>query len=200
MAFYGGNYALNQKHSLSLNGLFTHTLFDPSNKNDMTVPTSFFEAVKGNPNLAPVKVLGNTLSYNGQIGKSKISLSYDNNIYFDNDLHQYTADNQTIFDTRINDGTFYGNMLTVTYAYSAFSDKLRLSLTAIEEYNMLRGDEYDMERNIFRIKASVTDLMGDWMLKMNYRSSYTLLDIREPYLIRRRPVYELTIPENRCHI
>ena len=52
-------------------------------------------------------------------------------------------------------------MLTVTYAYSAFSDKLRLSLTAIEEYNMLRGDEYDMERNIFRIKASVTDLMGD---------------------------------------
>ena len=200
MAFYGGNYALNQQHSLSLNGLFTHTLFDPPNKNDMTVPTSFFEAVKGNPNLAPVKVLGNTLSYNGQIGKSKISLSYDNNIYFDNDLHQYTADNQTIFDTRINDGTFYGNMLTVTYAYSAFSDKLRLSLTAIEEYNMLRGDEYDMERNIFRIKASVTDLMGDWMLKMNYRSSYTLLDIREPYLIRRRPVYELTIPEKRCHI
>lgn len=196
VAFYGGNYALSQKHSLSLNGLFTHTLFDPSNKNDMTVPTSFFEAVKGNSNLAPLKVLGNTLSYNGQIGKSKISLSYDNNIYFDNILHQYTADNQTIFDTRINDGTFYGNMLTVTYAYSAFSDKLRLSLTAIEEYNMLRGDEYDTSKNIFRMKASVTYLTGEWMLKMNYRSPYTSLDIREPYLIRRRPVYELQVSWN----
>lgn len=196
VAFYGGNYALNQKHSLSLNGLFTHTLFDPSDKNDMTVPTSFFEAVKGNPNLAPLKVLGNTLSYNGQIGKSKISLSYDNNIYFDNILHQYTADNQTIFDTRINDGTFYGNMLTATYAYSVFSDKLRLSLTAIEEYNMLRGDEYDTSKNIFRMKASVTYLTGDWMLKMNYRSPYTSLDIREPYLIHRRPVYELQVSWN----
>ncbi|MBP3850632.1 MAG: hypothetical protein J6E43_07425 [Prevotella sp.] len=196
VAFYGGNYTLNQKHSLSLNGLFTHTLFDPSNKNNMTVPTSFFEAVKGNPDLAPLKVLGNTLSYNGQIGKSKISLSYDNSIYFDNILHQYTADDQTIFDTRINDGNFYGNMLTATYAYSAFSDKLRLSLTAIEEYNMLRGDEYDMERNIFRVKASVTYLTGDWMLKMNYRSPYTSLDIREPCLIRRRPVYELLVSWN----
>ena len=196
VAFYGGNYTLNQKHSLSLNGLFTHTLFDPSNKNNMTVPTSFFEAVKGNPDLAPLKVLGNTLSYNGQIGKSKISLSYDNSIYFDNILHQYTADDQTIFDTRINDGNFYGNMLTATYAYSAFSDKLRLSLTAIEEYNILRGDEYDMERNIFRVKASVTYLTGDWMLKMNYRSPYTSLDIREPCLIRRRPVYELLVSWN----
>ena len=44
----------------------------------MTVPTSFFEAVKGNPNLAPVKVLGNTLSYNGQIGKSEIMNVTDN--------------------------------------------------------------------------------------------------------------------------
>ena len=193
VAFYGGNYALNQKHSLSLNGLFTHTLFDPSNKNAMTIPTSFFEAVKGNPDLAPLKVLGNTLSYNGQIGKSKISLSYDNNIYFDNILHHYTADHQTIFDTRINDGTFYGNMFSATYAYSAFSDKFRLSLTAIEEYNMLRGDVYDTERNIFRVKASVTYLTGDWMLKMNYRSPYTTLDIREPYLMRRRPVYELLV-------
>ena len=71
----------------------------------MTVPTSFFEAVKGNPDLAPLKVLGNTLSYNGQIGKSKISISYDNSIYFDNILHRYDADLQTIYDSHTNDGS-----------------------------------------------------------------------------------------------
>ena len=169
VAFYGGNYALSQKHSLAIDGLFTHTLFDPSNKNDMTIPISFFEAVRG---------------------KSKISISYDNSIYFDNILHRYDADQQTIYDSRTNDGTYYGNMLTATYVYSALANKLRLSVTAIEEYNMLRGDTYDMSRNIFRMKASVTYLTGDWMLRFNYRTPYTALDIREPYLISRRPVYE----------
>ncbi len=189
---------LNSNHYnyLALNGLFTHTLFDPSNKNDMTVPTSFFEAVKGNPDLAPLKVLGNTLSYNGQIGKSKISISYDNSIYFDNILHRYDSDLQTIYDIHTNDGNYYGNMLTATYAYSVFADKLRLSVTAIEEYNMLRGDIYDMSRNIFRMKASVTYLTGDWMLRFNYHTPYTALDIREPYLISRRPVYEWLVSWN----
>ena len=196
VAFYGGNYALSQKHSLSLNGLFTHTLFDPSNKNGMTVPTSFFEAVKGNPDLKPLKVLGNTLSYNGQLGKSKISVSYDNNVYFDNILHRYEADNKTICDSRTNDGTFYGNMFTATYAYSALANKLRLSVTAIEEYNMLRGDTYDMSRNNFRVKASITYLTGEWLLRFNYRTPYTTLDIREPYLISHRPVYEWMISWN----
>lgn len=196
VAYYGGNYALSQKHSLSFDGLFTHTLFDPSNKNDMTIPTSFFEAIKGNPDLAPLKVFGNTLAYNGQIGKSKISLSYDNSIYFDNILHRYDADMQTIYDSRTNDGTYYGNMLSATYAYSAFANKLRLSVTAIEEYNMLRGDTYDMSRNIFRMKASVTYLMGDWMMRFNYRTPYKALDIREPYLIHRRPVYEWIVSWN----
>ena len=190
VAFYGGNYVLSQKHSLSLNGLFTHTLFDPSNKNSMTVPVSFFEAVKGNPDLKPLKVLGNTLAYNGQFGKARLSVEYNSNIYIDNIVHQYTADVATIYDTRINDGTFYGNMLTATCTYSAFSDNLRLSLTTIEEYNLLRGDVYDMSRNAFRVKASATYLLGDWMLRMNYITPYKVLDIREPYLLRRRPVYE----------
>lgn len=193
VAYYGGNYALNSKHAISLNGLFTHTLFDPSKKNSMVIPTSFFETVKGNPDLAPLKVLGNTLTYSGQFGKSRLSVSYGSNIYFDNILHQYITDVTTIFDTHINDGIFYGNMLTTTFGYNAFSDRLRISLTAIEEYNMLRGGEYDMERNIFRIKASATYLIGNWMLKLNYHSPYTVLDIRHPYLLRRRPIYEMLV-------
>ena len=193
MAFYGGNYALNRKHSLSFNGFFTHTLFDPSNKNGMTVPTSFFEAVKGNPDLAPIKVLGNTAAYNGQAGKSKFSVSYNSNIYFDNILHQYTTDGTMIYDVRINDGTFYGNMVIGTFTYNTLADKLRLGVTAIEEYNVLRGKAYRMERNVLRISASATYLTGDWMLKFSYRTPYTMLDVREPYLLRRRPAYELTV-------
>ncbi|EGN56434.1 hypothetical protein PRBRB14_08420 [Hallella multisaccharivorax DSM 17128] len=191
VAFYGGNYAFSDKHSFSLNGLFTHTLFSPSDKNSMTVPTSFFEATCGNPDLKPMKVLGNTLSYNGQAGKSRFSISYASNIYFDNILHRYTADNRMIFDTRVNDGTFYGNMLSASYTYNLFDNRLRLSATAIEEYNMLRGETYDMSRNIFRFRASATYLTGDWTLRLGYRTPYTTLDIREPYLISRRPVYEL---------
>ena len=196
VVYYGGNYALNQRHSLSLNGQFTHTLFDPSNKNAMTVPTSFFEAMKGNPDLSLIKVLTNTLAYNGQAGKSKFSVSYDNYIYFDNILHQYTADANTIYDTRINDGTFYGNILVATYTYSAFADKLRLRLTACKEYDILRGKAYSMEQDIFFARASATYLTGDWMLQCSYRTPYTTLDIRESYLQHRRPVYELLVGWN----
>ena len=190
VVYYGGNYALNNKHSLSLNGLFTHTLFEPSEKNSMVVPTSFFEATCGNPDIAPMKVLGNTLSYNGQIGKSRISLSYDSNIYFDNIVHQYTAHTNTIYDTRINGGTFYGNMLTASCTYSLWKEHLRLSATAIEECNALRGSAYDMSHNSFRMKCGVIYLVGEWMFSFDYLTPYQTLDIRQPWLIQHRPTYE----------
>lgn len=197
IAFYGGNLAFNEKNSVSLNGLFTHTLFSPTDKNSVTLPTSFFEAEKGNPDLSPLKALGNTLSYNGQYGKSMLSLSYSSNIYFDNILHVYSADDATIYDTRSNDGTFYGNMLTATYTFKACKDKLRLSLTGLEEYNIIRGDTYDMERNVLRAKASVTYLTGDWMFRVNYNTPHKALDIREPYTVRTEALYELIVGWNR---
>lgn len=190
VAFYGGNYALNSKHSLSFNGLFTHTLFEPSEKNSMIVPTSFFEATCGNPNIAPMKILGNTLSYNGLIGKLHFSLSCKSNIYFDNIVHQYTANTNTIFNTRINSGTFYGNMFIVSCTYNLLNEHLRLSATAIEEHNMLRGSAYNMSRNSFRIKSGVVYLAGEWMLGFNYNTPYKSLDIRQPWLIQGRPTYE----------
>ena len=190
VAFYGGNYVINNKHSLSLDGLFTHTLFEPSQKNSMVVPTSFFEATCGNPDIAPMKVLGNTLSYNGQIGKIRLSLSYDNNIYFDNIVHQYTANTNTIFDTRINGGTFYGNRFTVGCTYNLFNEHLRLNATAIEECNTLKGATYDMSHNSFRIKGGLVYLAGEWMLSFDYQTPYKSLDIRQPWFIQRRPTYE----------
>lgn len=190
IAFYGGNYAFSGKHSLSINGLFTHTLFEPSDKNSMIVPISFFETTCGNPDLEPMKVLSNTLSYNAQMGKSQVSFSYASNIYFDNIVHRYTATESTIFDTRINGGTFYGNMFTLSYGCSLLGKRLRLRATAIADHNVLNGQAYDMTRNIFRLKAGATGLIGDWMVSFDYATPYKTIDISQPWVLKRRPTYE----------
>ncbi|MDD7273734.1 MAG: hypothetical protein SOZ07_05405 [Prevotella sp.] len=193
IAFYGGNYIINSHNSLSLNGLYTHTLFNPSDKNKMVIRKSFFEVVKGNPDLGTLRALNNTLSYNGQFGKSKISVSYNNIIYFDNICHVYSVDENTISDTRVNDGTLYGNILTVSYSYNAFNDKLRLNLTAIEEYNALKGKHYNIYKNILRARLSATYLIGNLLLKATYKTPYTTLFVSEPYFTHRKPVYELSV-------
>ena len=193
IAFYGGNYIINGHHSLSLNGLYTHTLFDPSNKNTMVIRKSFFEVVKGNPDLGTLRVLNNTLSYNGQFGKTKISVSYNNFIYFDNICHVYSADEQTVSDMKVNEGTLYGNMLTASYSYNVFNDKLRLNLTAIEEYNTLKGKHYDISKNTLRARLSATYLIGNLLLKATYKTPYTTLFVSEPCFTHRNPVYELSV-------
>ena len=193
VSFYGANYAISQSRSLSFNGHFTHTLFAPSNKNDMSLRTSTYDAVQGNPDLAPIKVLGNSLSYNSQRGKASWTLSYDNNIYFDNIVHRYQTDDNTLYNMAVNDGTFIGHLFSATVARKLLRDKLRLSATAIEEYNILRGDIYDMHHNIFRVKASVTYLSGAWKAKYNFRSPYKTLDIRQPYYITRQPQHEWSL-------
>lgn len=196
VAFYGGNYAFSNTHSLSLNGYYVHTLFDPSNKNSMTIPVSFFESVKGNPDIKPLKAFGNIISYNGQTGNFAFNVSYNGYMYVDNIVHQFYADNNTIYNTRINDGTFYGNMFTATLSYSTLKNRLRLSATAIEEYNMMRGEVYNLSKNILRAQLSATYLLGNWMMKFNYHTPYKVLDIREPYYMTRKPVYEFLIGWN----
>lgn len=193
VAFYGGNYAFNSNHSLNLNGYFVHTLFDPSNKNSMTVPVSFFESVQGNPEAEPLKAFGNIVSYNGQFGNFTFNASFNGYMYFDNMVHKYYADNDIIYNTMVNDGTFYGNMLTATLTYGAFNNTLRFSATAIEEYNMVRGDIYDLSKNILRAKLSATYLLKGWRFKFNYRTPYKAINIRGPYFVTNKPVYELQV-------
>lgn len=196
IAFYGGNFAFNDKHSLNLNGYYSHTLFDPSNKNSMTVPISFFESVKGNPDIKPLRAFGNIISYNGQLGNFIFNASYNGYMYFDNMVHHYFAGNDRMYNTVVNDGTFYGNMFTATVTYKAFDNKLRLSATAIEEYNMMRGEIYDLSKNILRARFSATYLWQDWMFRFNYRTPYKVLAISEPYYMTRKPVYEFLISWN----
>lgn len=193
VVFYGGNYAFNSSHSLNLNGYFSHTMFDPSNKNSMTVQKSFFESVQGNPDAEPLKAYGNIISYNGQFGNFALNASYNGYMYFDNIVHKYHADNDIIYVTSVNDGTFYGNMFTATLSYRAFGNRLRLSATAIEEYNMVRGNIYNMSKNILRARFSAAYLWGDWMIKLNYRTPYKAINIRGPYFTTNRPVYELQV-------
>ena len=81
-------------------------------------------------------------------------------------------------NTTVNDGTFYGNMLTATLTYGAFNNTLRFSATAIEEYNMVRGDIYDLSKNILRAKLSATYLLKGWRFKFNYRTPYKAINIR----------------------
>ena len=193
VAFYGGNYAFNSNHSLNLNGYFVHTLFDPSNKNSMTVPVSFFESVQGNPDAEPLKAFGNIVSYNGQFGNFTFNTSFNGYMYFDNMVHKYYADNDIIYNTTVNDGTFYGNLLTATLTYGAFNNTLRFSATAIEEYNMVCGDIYDLSKNILRARLSVTYLLKGWRFKFNYRTPYKAINIRGPYFVTNKPVYELQV-------
>ena len=168
IAYYGGNYVPRQDLSLSLNGVLTHTLFDPSNKNSMTLPVSFFEATQGNPDIEPLKVLSNTLSLSKQWGKHSLAVSYMSYIYFNNIVHQYYADPSVIYDKKLNDGNFYGNMLSASWSFSALSDRLRVGLTGIGEYNAVRGDVYDLSRTIVRGRASVTWLQGDFKFGANF--------------------------------
>lgn len=193
VAFYGGNYAFNSNHSLNLNGYFVHTLFDPSNKNSMTVPVSFFESVQGNPDAKPLKAFGNIVSYNGKFGNFAFNTSFNGYMYFDNIVHKYYADNDIIYNTTVNDGTFYGNMLTATLTYGAFNNTLRFSATAIEEYNIVRGDIYDLSKNILRAKFSATYFLKGWRFKFNYRTPYKAINIRGPYFVTIKPVYELQV-------
>lgn len=47
-----------------------------------------------------------------------------------------------------------------------------------------------------RVRASATYLVGDWTLRFNYRTPYTVLDVRNPYLIHRHSVYEWQVSWN----
>lgn len=191
--YYGANYLISQRHALSLNGIYTHTLFDPSSKNDMLIPISFFEIRQGNPDIKPLQALSNTLAYNGQFGRSKISLSYMNSLYFNNIVSIYTADGTQIYRTNANDGRVIGNMFSATYAYSAFENRLRLSGTLIDEYNILMGKTYSTARNILRFQGKVTLLIGGWQFHLAAQTPYTTLDIKAPCLRERPATYELQI-------
>lgn len=183
--FYGTTYTPSSKMSLSLNGFYVHTLFDPSNKNNLSLPTSFFEITQGNPDMRPIKVLSNTLELNHHWNKLSLTASYMNYIYFDNMLHTYRADANYIYTMTMNDGNFYGNMFIIDLAYRMFNDKLRINLQGIEEYNSIRGNVYNVHKNIIRGKLKIDYTIKKVRLGAELATPYTALDIRVPYYVKK---------------
>lgn len=184
--YYGFTFTPTDVLSLSLNGYYVNTIFNPENKNDLSLQTSPYEVMRGNPDLEPLKVLSHTFDANAVLGKSNLSLSYMYYIYFDNILHKFSVDHSYIYNMMVNDGNFYGHMLTMTYAQRLLNDKLRYSLTGIEEYNTIKGDTYNISRNRVRGKIRIDYILDRLLLSVNYTTPSTGLDIREPYIIRKK--------------
>lgn len=183
--YYGVTYSPQQKISLALNGYYVHTMFDPSNKNNLSLPTSFFETTQGNPDLKPLKAWSNTLELNYHWGKTSLTASLMNYIYFDNILHVYSASRDHIYTRVVNDGNFYGNMLSVNVTHRMFGDKLKMSLQGIEEYNSLRGDIYKMHKNIVRGKLKIDYTIKKVSFSTELATPYTALDCRAPYYTKK---------------
>lgn len=178
--YYGLNYSPKSEMSFTWNGFYVHTLFDASYKNNVSIPTSFFEVTKGNPNLTPIKVLSNTFEYNYHWQRTSLTASYMCYIYFDNILHTYETDNNKIYTSLSNDGNFYGNMLTVTLAQKMFNDKLNVSLKCIEEYNVINGELYHKSHNVIRGKLKIDYTIKKGRVGLELSTPYKALDIREP--------------------
>ena len=191
--YYGGNYVLNEKSSVSLNGEFTHTEFTPSNKNSVVVPVSFFESVVGNPNIKPIKVMTNRLSYNTSVKGLKLSGTYLSLCYFDNELDRFSLDESRIYRMRVNNSFFCGNHFILELSHNFFQNHLLLTTTVQQEFNYLRGDDYHLSKSILRYGGNVTYLVGDFRINARFTSGYHALDIREPFFVRIDPRYSFSV-------
>lgn len=182
--YYGMTYSPNNRLSLLFNGIYVHTIFDPSNKNDISIPASFFEVTRGNPDLKPINVLSNSFDLNCNFGKTSLAVSYMNYIYFDNILYVYETDEDHIYTSMSNDGNFYGNMFSVTLAHRMFNDKLNISLHGIEEYNIIKGRVYNKQKNVLRGKFKIDYTVKKMRLGAEFSTPYKALDIRAPFYIK----------------
>lgn len=186
IGYYGITYTPKNDVSLIFNGYYVHTIFDPSYKNKVSIPTSFFEVTQGNPELKPIKAFSNTLEFNYNRNNTSLNASYMNYIYFDNIVHTYEADDSHIYMTLSNDGNFYGNMFTVTLAHSFFNDKLKISLKGIEEYNVIKGRVYNIRKNVVRGKFKIDYFVNRLRFGAELSTPYKALDIRAPFIVENR--------------
>jgi len=185
-AYYGATYTPHDKLSLTFSGYYVHTLFDPTNKNDLAIPTSFFETTLGNPFLKPTKVLSHTIETNCHFGKTSLTATYMNYIYFDHIVHRYDADESRIYTSMVNSGNFYGNMFTVELAQRLFNDHLRISIMGIAEHNALKGGIYRMHKNILRGKMNADYTVGHWRMGVELATPYRALNISGPFYVKKR--------------
>lgn len=177
MAFYGVTYALNPKHSFSVTGYYSHSIYPPSYKNDAVVRTSFFETTLGNPDLGQVKSFENYISYNGRVGHIGFSFTYDFLKAYDNTSNRYFALDNIMYHQLVNDGNFYYNKLIWGVSANLIDNKLRFNGNAIFSMNRFNSAYRPAKGNDWRIYFSASYMFGDWQVRGEYALPYKVLGI-----------------------
>lgn len=198
--YYGANYAINQNQSISLNGNYLHTIFSPEYKNNLILPSSFFQATVGNPNLGVIKSFQNYLTYNATFKKFRMSVSYDFMVYLDNITNKYYTQDNMLYKTLINDGNFYSNRIIFSASYGMFNNSLRLSGHSIAEFFHLNGDEYDYKHNGIRGSLELAYYTGGWSFKATYDTPYKTFSMSDPAKFKNKCQYGIVVTWNRDNL
>ena len=177
MAYYGATYAVNNKHSFSVTGFYSHSIYPPSYKNGTVIRTSFFETTLGNPDLGQVKSFENTISYNGSIGHIGFSFTYDFLKAYNNTSNRYFAEDNIMYHQLVNDGNFYYNKLVGGVSTNLIDNKLRLNGSAIFSMNCFDSEYRPAKSNDWRIYFNASYLFGDWQVRGSYALPYKVLGI-----------------------
>lgn len=177
MVFYGLSYAIDQKHSIGITGNYAHSIYNPAYKNEAVIPTSFFEATAGNPDLEQLKAFQNMISYNGRAGHFGFSATYDFLKYFGNTSNRYFAEDNIMYHQLINDGDFHYHKLIFGASASLLGGTLRLKSNAIFSMNRFESEYRPARSNDWRADFSASYIAGDWQIKGTYAVPYGALGI-----------------------
>ncbi len=173
--FYGFSFTINQNHSVSVTGSYLHSLFDPSNKNDAIIRTSFFEATVGNPDLAEIRSFQNLLSYNARVGLFGLSVTYDFLKYFGNTSNRYYVIDNMMFRQLVNDGSFHYNKFLFGVTANLLNNRLRLKGNVALSMNRFDSVNRPLRSNDWRGDLSAAFAFGDWQLNGTYAFPYSVL-------------------------
>ena len=177
MAFYGLTYAINRKHTIAVTGNYAHSIYNPQYKNEAVIPTSFFEATVGNPNLRQMKAFQNMISYNGRAGYIAFSATYDFLRYFDNTSNRYFAEGNIMYHQLVNDGDFHYNKFIFGASATLLGDRLRLKGNAMFSMNRFDSKYRPARSDDWRADFSASYMAGDWQIKGTYALPYSALGI-----------------------
>lgn len=167
-AFYGVSYAFNQRHSLSFAGLYGHTIYDPTYKNDAVIRTSFFQATIGNPDLKPFRCIQNSLTYNGRADALRINASYAFMKYLDNNIHNYFIREGIVYKQLVTDGSFTSHKINLGLTYNLLGNKLSVGANGMFAYLRLGSKTRCTEKSVWRGSVNATYFLSNWRFKIWY--------------------------------
>ncbi len=177
MAFYGLTYNLNPKHSLAISGNYTHSIYNPSYKNNAVVQTSFFEATAGNPDLQQLKAYQNLISYSGRIRHVSLTLSYDFLKYFGNTSNRYYTFGNMMFHRLVNDGNFLYHKFILGLSAKLLDSRLRIKGNLFYSINRFESTYRPARGRHWRADMSASYMFGQWQVRGSFAFPYRVLGI-----------------------